>query len=115
MSAKKALINSANSVVDEAIDGLLLLNPDLLKIDGQNVVVRRDYDQLKASGHVALVSGGGSGHEPGMGGYVGPGMLTAAVAGGVFASPSVEQILAAIRTVTGPAGCLLLIMNYTGD
>lgn len=63
---------------------------------------------------VAVISGGGSGHEPAMGGYVGPGLLTAAVCGGVFASPSVEAVLTALRTVTGPAGCLMIIMNYTG-
>eukprot|EP00937_MAST-01D_sp_MAST-1D-sp2_P002205 g2205.t1 len=115
VTAKKAFVNNPEDVVPEAIEGLLELNPELLRVEGQNVVVRRDYEQLKAAGQVALVSGGGSGHEPGMGGFVGPGMLTAAVAGGVFASPSVEAILAAVRVVTGPAGCLLIIMNYTGD
>ena len=60
-------------------------------------------------------AGGGSGHEPAFGGFVGDGMLSAAVCGGVFASPSVDEVLAAIRSVTGPAGCLLCLMNYTGD
>jgi dihydroxyacetone kinase len=62
-----------------------------------------------------FVSGGGSGHEPAFAGYVGKGFLSAAVCGDVFASPSVDAVLAGIRTATGPAGCLLVIMNYTGD
>ncbi|RVA85370.1 dihydroxyacetone kinase subunit DhaK, partial [Mesorhizobium sp. M7A.F.Ca.CA.004.02.1.1] len=60
-------------------------------------------------------SGGGAGHEPSHAGFVGKGMLTAAVSGEIFASPSVEAVLAAIRAVTGPAGCLLIVKNYTGD
>jgi len=64
---------------------------------------------------VAIVSGGGSGHEPAHAGFVGRGMLTAAVCGDVFASPSVDAILAAILAVTGPLGCLLIVKNYTGD
>ncbi len=64
---------------------------------------------------MAVISGGGSGHEPAHAGYVGPGMLAAAVAGSVFTSPSVDAVLAAIRAVTGPAGALLVVKNYTGD
>ena len=67
------------------------------------------------SSSVALVTGGGSGHEPAHAGFVGAGMLTAAVCGGVFASPSVQAVLDTIRTVCGPAGCLLIVKNYTGD
>ena len=63
---------------------------------------------------MALISGGGSGHEPAHWGYIGSGMLTAAVAGNVFASPSVASILATIRHVTGSAGCVLIVKNYTG-
>jgi len=73
--------------------------------------VRNDWDKSK----VALVSGGGSGHEPAHAGFVGQGMLTAAVCGDVFASPSVDAVLAGILAVTGPAGCLLIVKNYTGD
>jgi dihydroxyacetone kinase len=62
-----------------------------------------------------LISGGGSGHEPAHGGFIGRGGLTAAVCGNVFASPSIGQIMSAIREVTGPAGCLLIVKNYTGD
>lgn len=64
---------------------------------------------------IIFATGGGSGHEPAHAGYVGSGMLTAAVAGDVFASPSVEAVLAAIRQVTGPPGCLLVVKNYTGE
>jgi dihydroxyacetone kinase len=60
-------------------------------------------------------TGGGSGHEPAQAGYVGEGMLTAAICGDVFASPTVDSILARIRAVTGPKGCLLVVTNYTGD
>ena len=66
-------------------------------------------------GKVALVTGGGSGHEPAHVGFIGKGMLTAAVCGDIFASPTVDAVLAAIRLVTGKAGCLLIIKNYTGD
>ena len=96
------------------IQGVVLSNPDLKRIEGYHVLVRANHEEVKAS-QVAVLSGGGSGHEPAMGGYVGDGCLTCAVAGGVFASPSVDAILTAIRTVTGPKGCLLIIMNYTGD
>ncbi|MEL6588398.1 MAG: dihydroxyacetone kinase subunit DhaK, partial [Pseudomonadota bacterium] len=75
------------------------------------VVYRANWDRSK----VALVSGGGSGHEPAHAGFVGTGMLTAAVCGEVFASPSVEAVLAGILEVTGEAGCLLIVKNYTGD
>lgn len=64
---------------------------------------------------MSCFAGGGSGHEPSFAGFVGSGLLTAAVCGGVFASPSADEVLAAIRSVTGPAGCLLVLMNYTGD
>jgi len=86
----------------------------LTRLDGYphiRVVVRADWDKSK----VALVSGGGSGHEPAHAGFIGKGMLTAAVCGDVFASPSVDAVLAGILAVTGPAGCLLIVKNYTGD
>jgi dihydroxyacetone kinase len=87
----------------------------LTRIDGHNVVLRRDHREFAQSGKVALVSGGGAGHEPAHAGYVGEGMLTAAVVGAVFTSPSVDAVLAAIRAVAGPSGVLLIIKNYTGD
>lgn len=109
----KSFINSPKNVVTEAIDGLLI-NEKLAKLDRFpeiKVVVRKDWDKTK----VALVSGGGSGHEPSHAGFVGEGMLTAAVCGEIFASPSVDAVLSAIMAVTGDSGCLLIIKNYTGD
>lgn len=109
----KAFINNPQNVVAESIDGLLI-NDKLAKLDRFpeiRVVVRKDWDKSR----VALISGGGSGHEPTHAGFVGEGMLTAAVCGDVFASPSVDAVLSAIMAVTGDAGCLLIIKNYTGD
>ncbi|MFC4667872.1 dihydroxyacetone kinase subunit DhaK [Seohaeicola nanhaiensis] len=111
----KQFINSKETLVTEAIDGALRLGGGrLARLDGYphiKVVVRTDWDKSR----VALVSGGGSGHEPSHAGFVGQGMLTAAVCGDVFASPSVDAVLAAILAVTGKAGCLLIVKNYTGD
>lgn len=108
----KFFINEADQIVNEAIDGLLT-NPLLAKLDNPEVrvVVRSDWDKSK----VAVISGGGSGHEPAHAGFVGRGMLTAAVCGDIFASPTVDAVLSAILAVTGPKGCLLIIKNYTGD
>ncbi|MBX5222797.1 dihydroxyacetone kinase subunit DhaK [Rhizobium sp. NLR8a] len=108
-------LNSKENAVTEALDGLLAASGGALtRLDGYphiRVVVRSDWDK----GKVAIVSGGGSGHEPAHAGFVGKGMLTAAVCGDVFASPSVDAILAGILAVTGTAGCLLIVKNYTGD
>ncbi len=108
-------MNSKETLVTEAIDGLIRTSGGhLARLDGYphiKVVVRSDWDRSK----VALVSGGGSGHEPSHPGFVGRGMLTAAVCGEVFASPSVDAVLAGILAVTGKAGCLLIVKNYTGD
>jgi dihydroxyacetone kinase len=111
----KKLVNDPLLVVEEMIEGLLLADSRLTRIEGENVVLRRDYRELAESGKVALISGGGAGHEPAHAGYVGEGMLTAAVIGAVFTSPSVDAVLSAIRAVAGPAGVLLIIKNYTGD
>lgn len=111
----KNFMNSKETLVTEAIDGALrTAGGRLARLDGYphiKVVVRTDWDKSK----VALVSGGGSGHEPSHAGFVGKGMLTAAVCGEVFASPSVDAVLAGILAVTGKAGCLLIVKNYTGD
>ena len=111
----KQFINTKEDIVTEAIDGTIAASGGALtRLDGYphiRVVVRNDWDKSK----VALVSGGGSGHEPAHAGFVGQGMLTAAVCGDVFASPSVDAVLAGILAVTGPAGCLLIVKNYTGD
>lgn len=111
----KQFMNSKEALVTEALDGLIRTsNGRLARLDGYphiKVAVRTDWDRSK----VALVSGGGSGHEPSHAGFVGQGMLTAAVCGDVFASPSVDAVLAGILAVTGKAGCLLIVKNYTGD
>ena len=108
-------INQRDAIVTDAIDGLLATSPPgLARLDGfpnVKVVVRADWDRSK----VALVSGGGSGHEPAHAGFVGRGALTAAVCGEIFASPTVDAVYAAILTVTGEKGCLLIVKNYSGD
>lgn len=111
----KKLINDVSAVVDDMIDGLVRSVDGLRRLDGERVIVRADIDAFRSSGQVALVSGGGSGHEPAHAGYVGAGMLTAAVCGDVFTSPSTDAVLAAIRAVGGPAGVLLIVKSYTGD
>ena len=111
----KQFMNARDSLVTEALDGFLRASSGRIgRLDGYphiKVAVRTDWDRTK----VALVSGGGSGHEPSHAGFVGRGMLTAAVCGDVFASPSVDAVLAGILAVTGEAGCLLIVKNYTGD
>lgn len=108
----KKLINSVETVEDEMIQGLVKAYPQYLKkVDGQNVVVRAK----KKEGKVALISGGGSGHEPAHAGYVGEGMLDAAVAGAVYTSPASDAILEGIKAIATDAGVLMVIKNYTGD
>lgn len=107
----RKFLNTPEHVVDEMLDGVCLSTPDIARIANQNVLVYAPRD----TSHVSIVSGGGSGHEPAMAGYLGAGMLTAAVCGNVYASPSVEAVLSAIRATTGPAGAVLVVMNYTGD
>lgn len=108
-------INKKEDIVAEALDGLIATSGGrLARLDGYphiRVVSRNDWTKSK----VAIVSGGGAGHEPAHAGFVGHGMLTAAICGDVFASPSVDAVLAGILAVTGPAGCLLVVKNYTGD
>ncbi len=107
----KKLINEPGAVVPEMLEGLVAISPGLMLLENETVVVRAGWTRAS----VALISGGGAGHEPAHAGYVGPGLLTAAVAGDVFTSPSVDAVLAAIRAVTGEAGALLIVKNYTGD
>ncbi len=111
----KKLINDPTLVVDDVLEGLVLTQPSLALLAGERVVVRADIESFRSTGYVALVSGGGSGHEPAHAGYVGEGMLSAAVCGDVFTSPSTDAVLAAIRAVGGGAGVLLIVKNYTGD
>lgn len=111
----KKLINDVAAVVPQMLTGLAGLNPGLSLLQGGNIVIRSDAQEPAALAQVALISGGGAGHEPAHGGYVGPGMLSAAVAGEVFTSPSTDAVLDAIRAVAGPRGVLLIVKNYTGD
>ncbi|XP_055669342.1 triokinase/FMN cyclase isoform X1 [Falco peregrinus] len=115
MEVPKKLVNSVASCADDALAGLVACNPGLRLLQGHRVVLRADLVAIQ--GRVALLSGGGSGHEPAHAGYIGKGMLTGVVAGAVFTSPAVGSILAAIRVVTqaGAAGTLLIVKNYTGD
>lgn len=110
----KKLINRPEAVVEEMVEGIVALHPSLLRLPGQTVVVRADTNEVRDR-QVAIISGGGSGHEPAHLGYVGQGMLSAAIAGEVFTSPSPDAILSAIRAVTGKPGALLIVKNYTGD
>jgi len=108
----KKIINNPEFVVEEMLEGMSYAYPQYLrKLENANVVVRSNPKQEK----VALISGGGSGHEPSHGGYVGYGMLDGAVAGAVFTSPTPDQIFEAIKAVATPAGVLLIVKNYTGD
>jgi dihydroxyacetone kinase, DhaK subunit len=108
----KKIINNPDTVVTELLDGMELAHADRLRrLDGFNVLVRRE----PKVGKVALVSGGGSGHEPAHGGYVGEGMLDCAVAGAVFTSPTPDQIYEGIKAIATDKGVLMVVKNYTGD
>lgn len=111
----KKIINNVEDIVPEMIAGLVRTNADLVKqIDGTTAVVRNDA-KFKENKQVGIVSGGGSGHEPLHAGYVGDGMLSAAVAGEVFTSPTPDQIYEAITAVNQGKGVLLIVKNYSGD
>ncbi|WP_333494788.1 glycerone kinase [Kluyvera sp. CHPC 1.251] len=108
--------NQRENLVNDAIEGAIIASPwnNLARLESDpaiRIVVRRDLVKSR----VAVISGGGAGHEPAHAGFVGKGMLTAAVCGDLFASPSVDAVLTAIQAVTGDAGCLLIVKNYTGD
>ena len=109
----KKFLNNPADIVPEALAGLGAAHPDLVRIDSENQVVLRK--NAPVPGKVALVSGGGSGHEPLHGGFVGTGMLDAACAGAVFTSPVPDQMLAATKAVDGGAGVIHIVKNYTGD
>jgi dihydroxyacetone kinase-like protein len=109
----KKLINKTEDIVKEALAGMAALHPELLRVDYENqIIVRAD---APVRGKVGLVSGGGSGHEPMHGGFVGHGMLDAACPGEIFTSPVPDQMLAATRAVDSGAGVLHIVKNYTGD
>lgn len=110
----KKIINDPSNVVSEMVDGLVRAYPQYLtQIDGTEAVVRTSEDSMK--GKVGLVSGGGSGHEPAHAGYVGQGMLSAAVCGQVFTSPTPDQIYEAIKAVDQGQGVFCIVKNYSGD
>src|SRR3984957_14002349 len=110
----KKFINRPEHVVEEMLQGFTVLNPRLARLAGHKVMFRTDAEQVRSQ-QVAIISGGGSGHEPAHAGYVGAGMLSAAVAGEIFTSPDSESVFAAILAVAGAQGALLVIKNYTGD
>ncbi|MBQ1304928.1 MAG: dihydroxyacetone kinase subunit DhaK [Erysipelotrichales bacterium] len=108
----KKLINEIDNIVDEMLDGMAAAYPQYVRrLEGLEVLVRAGGSE----GKVVLISGGGSGHEPAHGGYVGKGMLDGAVAGAVFTSPTPDQVYEAIMAANGGKGVLLVIKNYTGD
>ncbi len=108
----KKIINNPNDVVTEMLQGLAKANPNVVYAgEGVEVISRKE----KKAGKVGVISGGGSGHEPAHAGYVGKGMLDAAVAGNVFASPSPDRIIEGIKAADSGAGVLLVIKNYSGD
>jgi dihydroxyacetone kinase len=110
----KKLINRPEDVVEEMLKGLAVLQPGCVRLAGHKAIVRADAVQAREK-QVAVLSGGGSGHEPAHPGYIGAGMLSAAVAGEVFTSPSSDSVFAAIKAVAGKPGALLVVKNYTGD
>lgn len=110
----KKFINRPENAVEEMLEGFAVLSPGLRRLPGYKVMVRADAEQVRDQ-HVAIISGGGSGHEPAHAGYIGAGMLSAGVAGEVFTSPDVDSVLAAIKAVAGKHGALLVVKNYTGD
>ncbi len=107
----KKIINDPENIVDEMLTGMVMAHPEITRVEGSNVLIRKEKKKDK----VTLISGGGSGHEPAHGGFVGFGMLDAAVSGEVFTSPTPDQVLAALKAVNTNKGSLLIIKNYSGD
>jgi dihydroxyacetone kinase len=110
----KKLINDPSTVVRDMLEGVVALSPAAVLLSDENVMIQSGLPD-GGDRKVAVLSGGGSGHEPAHAGYVGRGMLTAAVAGEVFTSPSTDAVLAGIRASAGAAGALIIVKNYTGD
>lgn len=108
----KKIINKPENVVTEMLDGLAYVHSDLVhRVAGFDIIARNE----QAAGQVGLISGGGSGHEPAHAGFVGDGMLSAAIAGAVFTSPTPDQILEAIKEADQGAGVFMVVKNYSGD
>lgn len=110
----KKFLNRPENAVEEMLQGLAVLNPGVVRLPGHKVLLRADAEEVREQ-QIAIISGGGSGHEPAHAGYIGAGMLSAAVPGAVFTSPDTDSIVAAIRAVAGKRGALLVVKNYTGD
>jgi triose/dihydroxyacetone kinase / FAD-AMP lyase (cyclizing) len=110
----KKFINRPEDVVEEMLQGLAVLHPGSVRLPGHKALIRADAQHVRNQ-QVAILSGGGSGHEPAHAGYIGAGMLSAAVAGAVFTSPSSDSVFAAIQAVAAKPGALLVVKNYTGD
>ena len=108
----KKIMNDASQIVDDMLKGLSYMHGDLVtRLEGFDVIVRK----AEKNGKVAIISGGGSGHEPSHAGFVGKGMLSAAICGAVFTSPTPDQILEAIKAADEGAGVFMVIKNYSGD
>lgn len=108
----KKLINVADNVVEEMIEGMVMAHPDRIKrVEGTNVLIRKDAPVDK----VAVISGGGSGHEPAHAGFIGSGMLDGAVPGQMFTSPTPDQVLECIKATDSGKGVFMIVKNYTGD
>src|SRR5215470_8571783 len=110
----KKFINRPEDAVEEMLQGLTLLSPGSDRLPGHRVMLRANVEQSRDK-QVAIISGGGSGHEPAHAGYIGSGMLSAAVVGEVFTSPDTDSIFEAIKAVAGQPGAILIVKNYTGD
>lgn len=110
----KKLVNDPRHVVREMLEGLVALCPQQALLADEDVIIKAGLPE-PALRKVAVLSGGGAGHEPAHAGYVGAGLLTAAITGDVFTSPSTDAVVSAIRAAAGPAGALLIVKNYTGD
>ena len=110
----KKFINRSEDAVEEMLQGLTILSPGSDRLPGHRVMFRMDAGQIRDK-QVAIISGGGSGHEPAHAGYIGAGMLSAGVAGEIFTSPDTDSIFEAIKAVAGKPGALLVVKNYTGD
>ena len=108
----KKIINKPENVVTEMLDGLAYVHSDLVhRVEGFDIIARNE----QAAGQVGLISGGGSGHEPAHAGFVGDGMLSAAIAGAVFTSPTPDQIMEAVKEADQGAGVFMVVKNYSGD
>jgi dihydroxyacetone kinase len=110
----KKFLNRPENAVEEMLQGLAVLSPGVMRLPDHKVIFRANAKQVRDR-QVAVISGGGSGHEPAHAGYVGAGMLSASVLGEIFTSPDTDSIVAAIKAVAGKRGALLVVKNYTGD